>query len=182
MITALITLASLYVVGAFAWALRWTFERSVYPPEYDLLPDNKPKRLRASWMLLNTPAWPVLTVNLLRDAYARTRADARGPGREGGHTMTADWVVPPIQVCGPGLEEFGDNSSLRDRIAEAINGGPLPESGCDWEADMYQKQADAVIAALGLREERRPGFTTTLNDSVWTRPDKRRWVTEWEEA
>ena len=77
MISTLITLASLYVVGAFAWVLRWAFERSVYPPEYDLLPDNKPKRLRASRMLLNTPAWPALTVNLLRDAYARTRADAR---------------------------------------------------------------------------------------------------------
>ena len=34
--------------------------------------------------------------------------------------------------------------------------------------------------ALGLREERRHGGTTTLNDSAWTRPDKRRWVTEWE--
>ena len=77
MIIALITLVSAYVVGAFAWTLRWAFERSVYPPEYDLLPDNRPKRLRASWMLLNTPAWPVLTVNLLRDAYARTRADVR---------------------------------------------------------------------------------------------------------
>ena len=77
MIITLITLASLYVVGAFAWALRWAFERSVYPPEYDLLPDNKPKRLRASWMLLNTPAWPALTVSLLRDAYARTRSDVR---------------------------------------------------------------------------------------------------------
>ena len=40
--------------------------------------------------------------------------------------------------------------------------------------------ADAVIAALGLREERRPGATTTLNDSVWTRPDKRRYITDWE--
>ena len=77
MIITLITLASLYVVGAFAWVLRWAFERSVYPPEYDLLPDNKPKRLRASWMLLNTPAWPALTVSLLRDAYARTRSDVR---------------------------------------------------------------------------------------------------------
>ena len=86
-----------------------------------------------------------------------------------------------IQVNGPGLEKSGDNSSLRDRIAEAINGGPLPEPGRDWEADMYQTQADAVIAALGLREERRPGITTTLNDSVWTRPDKRRYITDWEE-
>ena len=96
--------------------------------------------------------------------------------------MTAYWVVPPIQANGPGLEESGGNSSLRDRIAEAINGGPLPEPGCDLEADMYRTQAAAVIAALGLREERHPGATTTLNDSVWTRPDKRRWVTEWEEA
>lgn len=77
MIIALITLASIYMVGAFAWALLWAFGRSIYSPEYDLLPDNKPKRLRASWMLLNAPAWPVLTANLLRDAYARTRADVR---------------------------------------------------------------------------------------------------------
>ena len=77
LIIALITLASLYVVGAFAWAIRWAFERSTYPPEYDSLPDNRPLRLRASWMLLNTPAWPVLTANLLRDAYARTRGDVR---------------------------------------------------------------------------------------------------------
>lgn len=30
--------------------------------------------------------------------------------------MTAYWVAPPIQVCGPGLEEPGSNSSLRDRM------------------------------------------------------------------
>ena len=63
--------------------------------------------------------------------------------------MTADRVAPPIQANGPGLELPPDSSSLRDRIAEAINGGPLPEPGRDWEADMYRTQADAVIAALG---------------------------------
>ena len=72
-----IMLASVYVGGAIIWTLRWTFERSVYPPEYDCLGDNRPKRLRASWMLLNTPAWPALTVHLLRAAYARTRDDVR---------------------------------------------------------------------------------------------------------
>ena len=36
-----------------------------------------------------------------RDLIARLRARA------------ADWVAPPIQANGPGLEEFGSNSSLR---------------------------------------------------------------------
>ena len=94
--------------------------------------------------------------------------------------MTTDRTAPPIQANAPGLELPPDSSSLRDRIAQVINGGPLPEPG-DWETDMYQTQAAAVIAALGLREERRPGATTTLNDSVWTRPDKRRYITDWEE-
>ena len=105
------------------------------------------------------------------EAFLRARADELEAGS-----------LAAIQVNGPGLEKSGDNSSLRDRIAEAINGGPLPEPGRDWEADMYQTQADAVIAALGLREERRPGATTTLNDSVWTRPDKHRYITDWEET
>ena len=48
--------------------------------------------------------------------------------------------------------------------------------------EVYTTDADAVIAALGLTEERRPGFTTTLNDSVWTRPDKRRYITDWEKT
>ena len=98
-----------------------------------------------------------------------------------------------IQVCGPGLEEFGGNSSLRDRIARAIAGadsgtlhGVRPCAACqtgdtNQPCDDCLIMADAVIAALGLREERRPGATTTLNDSVWTRPDKRRYITDWED-
>ena len=50
----------------------------------------------------------------------------------------------------------------------------------DLERAAAQGCADAVIEALGLREERRPGITATLNDSVWTQPDKRRYITEWE--
>ena len=42
-------------------------------------------------------------------------------------------AAPPIQANAPRLEKPGNNSSLRDRIAEAINGGPLPEPGHDWE-------------------------------------------------
>ena len=95
-----------------------------------------------------------------------------------------------IQVNGPRLEKSGNNSSLRDRIAEAINGGPLPEPGCDWEADMYQTQAAAVIAALGLTEE--PGHTfygvngpcegvTPGPDPLGIQtPHYHRYVTEWE--
>ena len=89
---------------------------------------------------------------------------------------------------------------LRDRIARALTdhrylyakksmGGVREEfCTCGWSTDLKfaawedfaRHQADAVDAALGMREERRHGGTTTLNDSVWTRPDKRRWVTEWE--
>ena len=102
--------------------------------------------------------------------------------------MTAYWVAPPIQANGPGLELPPDSSSLRDRIAEAINGGPLPEPGCDWEADMYQTQAAAVIAALGLREElgSRSHGTGLMDCGVTPGPDilgrhnHRRWVTDWE--
>lgn len=82
---------------------------------------------------------------------------------------------------------------LREKIARAIAGadsgtmlGVRPCTACQ-TGDTAQPCADclimaaAVITALGLREERRHGGTTTLNDSVWTRPDKRRWVTSWEE-
>ena len=78
---------------------------------------------------------------------------------------------------------------LRETIARAIAGDDAHQIWDDpdqceccvgWKRDMYTRQADAVIAALGLREERRPGATTTLNDSVWTRPDKRRYITDWE--
>ena len=87
--------------------------------------------------------------------------------------MTAYWVAPPIQANGPKLEKSGDNSSLRDRIAEAINGGPLPEPGRDWEADMYQTQAAAVIAALELETQEIEHPKTVL---------LRRYVTPWKET
>lgn len=82
---------------------------------------------------------------------------------------------------------------LRDRIAQAIAGadsgtlhGVRTCAACqagdtNQPCDDCLTMADAVIEALGMREERRHGGTTTLNDSVWTRPDKRRWVTSWEE-
>ena len=78
-----------------------------------------------------------------------------------------------IQANGPKLEKSGDNSSLRDRIAEAINGGPLPEPGRDWEADMYQTQAAAVIAALELETQEIEHPKTVL---------LRRYVTPWKET
>ena len=77
---------------------------------------------------------------------------------------------------------------LRDRIARAIRQTREFQAGAAFgiPAEAYGQatdgMADAVIAALGMREERRHGGTTTLNDSVWTRPDNRRWVTKWEEA
>ena len=91
---------------------------------------------------------------------------------------------------------------LADRIARVLTdhrylyakkcaGGIREEfCTCGWSTgpgfaawvDFARHQADAVIDALGLREERRPGVTTTLNDSVWTRPDKHRYITVWEET
>ena len=79
---------------------------------------------------------------------------------------------------------------LRETIARAIlmvTQGNVPVEDA-WNAqfsyvqDEILQQADALIEALGLREERRPGVTTTLNDSVWTRPDKRRYITDWGEV
>mgnify|MGYP003622539110 CR=1 FL=1 len=82
-------------------------------------------------------------------------------------------------------------SGLRDRIAAALRAHDYWD-GCtdrrcvlapDCEGCLHRsnEMADAVLAALGLTEERRPGATTTLNNSVWTRPDKRRYITDWEE-
>ena len=77
---------------------------------------------------------------------------------------------------------------LRDRIARAIYTSQEFAAAAAFGVPIDAKTvcaegiADAVIAALGMREERRHGGTTTLNDSVWTRPDNRRWVTKWEEA
>ena len=83
-------------------------------------------------------------------------------------------------------------SGLRDRIAAALRAHDYWDgctdrrcalaSDCEGCLHRSNEMADAVIAALGLREERRPGATSTLNDSVWTRPDKRRYITDWEEA
>ena len=82
---------------------------------------------------------------------------------------------------------------LRETIAKAIAGadsgtlhGVRTCAACqtgdtDQPCDDCLTMADAVIKALGMRKERRHGGTTTLNDSVWTRPDKRRWVASWEE-
>ena len=80
---------------------------------------------------------------------------------------------------------------LRERIARALWDVEIDRCGVTGKRrdiarevapPEFYDDADAVIAALGLREERRPGATTTLNDSVWTRPDKRRYITDWEEA
>ena len=79
-------------------------------------------------------------------------------------------------------------SALRDRIARAIYTSQEFAAAAAFGVPIDAKTvcaegiADAVIAALGLREERRPGATSTLNDSVWTRPDKRRYITDWEET
>ena len=82
----------------------------------------------------------------------------------------------------------------RETIARAVAGadsgtlhGVKPCAACqigdtNQPCDDCLIMADAVIAALGLREERRPGATTMLNDSVWTRPDKRRYITDWGET
>ena len=91
---------------------------------------------------------------------------------------------------------------LRDRIARALTdhrylyakksmGGVREEfCTCGWSTDLKfaawedfaRHQADAVDAALGMRKERRHGGTTTRNEPGGGRPDKRRWVTEGEEA
>ena len=77
---------------------------------------------------------------------------------------------------------------LRGRIARAIYTSQEFAAAAAFGVPIDAKTvcaegiADAVIAALGLREERRPGATSTLNDSVWTRPDKRRYITDWEKA
>ena len=71
---------------------------------------------------------------------------------------------------------------LRTRIADELSGWPLGSGYYQTTVSPEEAagMADAVITALGMREERRHGGTTTLNDSAWTWPDKRRWVTEWE--
>ena len=95
--------------------------------------------------------------------------------------MTADWVAPPIQANGPGLELPPDSSSLRDRIARAIAGadsgtlhGVKPCAACqtgdtNQPCDDCLTMADAVIAALGLREERAAGRAETTTDDATQR-------------
>ena len=79
-------------------------------------------------------------------------------------------------------------ADLRDTIARAIYTSKEFAAAAAFGVPIDAKTvcaegiADAVIDALGLREERRPGVTTTLNDSVWTRPDKHRYITVWEET
>ena len=89
---------------------------------------------------------------------------------------------------------------MRELITDEMVEAAARASYTDWarvlwgRADDYTKRVERssvraaleavapLIAALGLREERRPGATTTLNDSAWTRPDKRRYITDWEET
>ena len=101
-----------------------------------------------------------------------------------------------IQANGPGLEESGSNSSQRDRIARAIAGadsgtlhGVKPCAACqtgdtDQPCDDCLTMAAAVIAALGLREERGADNRIALPDGTMRGADmssRRRYVTDWEE-
>ena len=88
------------------------------------------------------------------------------------------------------LRETIARAIYENEVAHMVKHSTIPESNIlTWDQmadhphrEVYTTNADAVIAALGLTEERRPGTTTTLNDSVWTRPDKRRYITDWKEA
>ena len=107
-----------------------------------------------------------------------------------------------IQANGPRLEESGGNSSLRDRIAQAIAGadsgtlhGVRPCAACqagdtNQPCDDCLIMADAVIAVLGLTEElgSRSHGTGLMDCGVTPGPDilgrhnHRRWVTDWKET
>ena len=88
------------------------------------------------------------------------------------------------------LRETIARAIYENEVAHMVEHSVIPESNIlTWDQmadhphrEVYTTNADAVIAALGLTEERLPGPAWLLDDSVWTRPDKRRWVTEWEEA
>ena len=88
------------------------------------------------------------------------------------------------------LRETIARAIYENEAAHMVKHSDIPESNIlTWDQmadhphrEVYTTNADTVIKALGLREERRPGITTTLNDSVWTRPDKRRYATPWRES
>lgn len=92
---------------------------------------------------------------------------------------------------------------LRGRIARALTdhrylyakksmGGVREEfCTCGWSTgpkfaawvDFARHQADAVDAALGLREQYEHGWVTARTDgTTFESKDQRRWVTEWGEA
>ena len=88
------------------------------------------------------------------------------------------------------LRETIARAIYENEVAHMVKHSTIPESNIlTWDQmadhphrEVYTTNADAVIAALGLTEERHPGATWLLDDSVWTRPDNRRYVTVWEET
>lgn len=79
---------------------------------------------------------------------------------------------PQANIAGAAMSH---NRSLRDRIAEAIYSVGLPWDGYPFDQlttsvrALFLEQADAVIAALGLRE------IVDANRSI----PQRRYVTDW---
>ena len=68
--------------------------------------------------------------------------------------------------------------TTREFTAAAAFGVPI-----DAKTECAEGIADAVIAALGLREEYERGWVTAFTDGTAIEyEDRRRWVTEWEEA
>lgn len=69
-------------------------------------------------------------------------------------------------------------SDLRDRIAAAIKAADKQVAGFI----SYKERADAVIAELGLTQERRHPIVSDPGMTVgrWKIPTQSRYVTEWE--